>query len=357
MRCQASPWSADPRRRAAPDPGSTVVAGGLASARFEGDLAADVRCARDGGAGDQQLPRDDHRGVEGSALRGGAVRRGAAMDDGARGHADAPVVIGDLVIVGSTSDDVYALDSRGRLRWPWSGWADIVGITADADNVYVASLDNIVRALKLENGNRQWRKVVATRLVFPPQLAASTLLISGIEPALTALSVRGDQVGTYALPEPAYLAAAPLVLEAPDPESVTLVLLARDGEVFGLRRARPKEEASNSITYEIADGRGAAVCRIATTLLPPDFVAQRTFSYPRREFEYLSDRRQNANRERSASHGALDSVDRTSKLDKHAVAHHLDQRPRFAMSGPRTSRRRAFRAASVPASSNSIRRL
>jgi hypothetical protein len=175
----------------------------------------------------------------------------AALSDGVRqwttvleGTLTQPVVVGDLVIVGSTSDDVFALDSRGRLRWPWSGWSDIVGITADADNVYVASLDNIVRAFKLKDGSRQWRKVVATRLVFPPQLAASTLLISGIEPALTALSVRGDQVGTYALPELAYLAVAPLVLEPQDPESVTLVLLARDGEVFGLRRARPKEEAS-----------------------------------------------------------------------------------------------------------------
>ena len=175
----------------------------------------------------------------------------AALSDGARqwttvleGTLTQPVVVRDRVIVGSTSDDVYALDSRGRWQWTWPGRADIVGVTADADNVYVAALDNIVRALKLENASQEWRKVVATRLAFPPQLAASTLLISGIEPALTAVSVRGAEVGTYALPELGYLAAAPLVLDAPEPESVTLVLLTRHGEVFGLRRPRPKEESA-----------------------------------------------------------------------------------------------------------------
>jgi hypothetical protein len=70
------------------------------------------------------------------------------------------------------------------------------------------------------------------------------LLISGIEPALTALSLRGAALGTHALPELAILAVPPVVLDTPEPEGVTMVLLTADGEAFGLRRPRPKEEAS-----------------------------------------------------------------------------------------------------------------
>jgi len=172
----------------------------------------------------------------------------ASLSNGARqwttvleGTLTQPVVAGDRVIVGSTTDFVYAIDSRGKFDWKRSGWADIVGLTADADQVYVASLDNIVRALRLENGNRQWRKVIATRLAFPPQISASTLLVGGIDPALTALSRDGGLVGTYALPELDTLAVAPLVLDASEPESVMLVLHTRRGEVLGLRRQPPKE--------------------------------------------------------------------------------------------------------------------
>ena len=173
----------------------------------------------------------------------------AAVSTGARqwtmaleGTLTQPVVVGDRVIVGSTSDYVYVVDSRGKFGWKRSGWADIVGLTADADQVYVASLDNIVRALRIQNGNRQWRKVMATRLAFPPQLAASTLLVGGIDPALTALSAEGSLLGTHALPPLDTLAVAPLVLGGSEPDSVMLVLFTRRGEVFGLRRAPPKEE-------------------------------------------------------------------------------------------------------------------
>ena len=173
----------------------------------------------------------------------------ATLSNGARrwttvleGTLTPPIVVGDRVIVGSTTDYVYVLDARGKYRWKLSGWADIVGLAADADQFYVASLDNIVRAIGLQSGDRRWRKIVTTRLAFPPQLVGSTLLVGGFDPALTALSSDGGVLGTHALPELDFLAVAPLVVDAPEPESVRLVLFTRRGEVFGLRRAPPKEE-------------------------------------------------------------------------------------------------------------------
>jgi hypothetical protein len=174
---------------------------------------------------------------------------GLALADGARrwttqlaGTLMQPIITRDRVIVGSTSDDVYALDARGRWQWTWHGGADVVGVTADAEQVYVASLDHMVHALKPGKADQQWRKVVKTRLKFAPLLVGSTLLIGGIDPALTAFSTRGGDAGKYELPELAFLAAAPLVLDGAEPDGVTMVLFTGHREVLGLRRQPPKEE-------------------------------------------------------------------------------------------------------------------
>lgn len=177
---------------------------------------------------------------------------GLALSDGTRrwttqlaGTLMQPVIVRDRAIVGSTSDDVYALDDRGRLLWPWHGRADVIGVTADADQIYVASRDNIVHALKPGRAEQQWRKVVKTRLTYAPQLVGSTLLIAGIEPALTAFSTRGGDAGRYELPELTVLAAPPLILEGAEADGVTMVLFTGHKEVLGLRRQPRKEEPPN----------------------------------------------------------------------------------------------------------------
>jgi hypothetical protein len=174
---------------------------------------------------------------------------GLALSDGTRrwttqlaGTLMEPIIVGDRAIVGSTSDDVYALDARGRLSWTWYGRQDVLGVTADRDQIYVASRDNIVHALKPRRAEQQWRKVVKTRLTFAPQLVGSTLLIAGIEPALTAFSTRGGDAGRFELPELAVLAAPPLILDGAEPDGVTMVLFTGHKEVLGLRRQPPKEE-------------------------------------------------------------------------------------------------------------------
>ena len=173
---------------------------------------------------------------------------GLALSDGARrwttqlaGTLLQPIIARDRVLVAS-NDNVYAVDARGRLQWPWQGQGDVVGVTADADQIYIATLANIVYALKPGRAEQQWRKVVKTRLTYAPQLVGSTLLIGGIEPALTAFSTRGGDAGRFELPELAVLAAPPLVLRDAEPDGVTMVLFTGHKEVLGLRRQPPKEE-------------------------------------------------------------------------------------------------------------------
>lgn len=177
---------------------------------------------------------------------------GLSLSDGTRrwttelaGTLMQPVIVRDRAIVGSSSDDVYALDDRGRLRWTWHGRADVIGVTADTDQIYVASRDNIVHALKPGRAEQQWRKVVKTRLTYAPRLVGSTLLIAGIEPALTAFSTRGGDAGRFELPELTVLAAAPVILEGAEPDGVTMVLFTGHKEVLGLRRQPRKEEPPN----------------------------------------------------------------------------------------------------------------
>ena len=177
---------------------------------------------------------------------------GLALSDGTRrwttqlaGTLMQPVIVRDRAIVGSTSDDVYALDARGRLRWTWYGRQDVLGVTADTEQIYVASRDNIVHALN-GRAQQQWRKVVKTRLTYAPQLVGTTLLIAGIEPALTAFSTRGGDAGRFELPELTVLAAPPVILDDAEPDGVTMVLFTAHKEVLGLRRQPRKEEPPNS---------------------------------------------------------------------------------------------------------------
>jgi hypothetical protein len=173
---------------------------------------------------------------------------GLALSDGTRrwttqlaGTLMQPIIARDRALVAS-GDDVYAVDARGRYQWTWHGQGDVVGVTADAEQVYIASLGNVVHALKPGEAEQQWRKVVKTRLTYAPQLVDSTLLIGGIEPALTAFSTRGGEAGRFELAELAVLAAPPLVLAGADPDGVTMVLFTGHKEVLGLRRQPPKQE-------------------------------------------------------------------------------------------------------------------
>jgi outer membrane protein assembly factor BamB len=155
-----------------------------------------------------------------------------------------------VAAVGTSDRALYVLNrATGALKWHWSLVADIVGMAIDEKHIYVAGLDNNVRAFNPAHGAQQWKAVVETRLTLPPQLTSAGLLIAGNDSVLTMLSTAsGTKVGTYALKDAStpglpLLGLPPLVFSdrdaEKDKERVAAVLVTRDGRIVGIRPKPP----------------------------------------------------------------------------------------------------------------------
>jgi outer membrane protein assembly factor BamB len=158
------------------------------------------------------------------------------------GTLSAPAVGKDRVLVGSTTNWLWALDpERGRDAWRWEGkifGGDVIGATVDGDVVYAASLDNIVRALSLGSGNQLWQQDIKTRPVHPPRAFFGTVVVVGLSPVLSTFQAKtGTPVGTWAPPPPtdAELQGPPLIDPYLRPFRVAMISILRDGRVVGAR--------------------------------------------------------------------------------------------------------------------------
>jgi len=147
-----------------------------------------------------------------------------------------PAVARDRVFVGSDANAFFALDpDDGRIAWTWPRLGgDVIGSVADKDVVYVASLDNMLRALNRGNGNQRWKHDTPTRPVQAPRLLEGVVVVIGIGPALSTFSARnGMPISTY--DAPAELQGPPLIDAELKPFRVTVAAITRDGRVAGLR--------------------------------------------------------------------------------------------------------------------------
>jgi hypothetical protein len=122
---------------------------------------------------------------------------------------------GGRVYAGAGDKQFYCMDAGGgSIEWTWrTGALTEGGITADADRVYFAALDNVVRGLDRENGNQRWQTpmrerpsgtVAAGRLIFVP--------VSGNQVRLL-LDRNGRASGSLALPGELTAGAPPHVRE------------------------------------------------------------------------------------------------------------------------------------------------
>ena len=146
-----------------------------------------------------------------------------------------PAVGKDRVFVGSTDNAFYALnDDSGALEWKWRGGGDVIGAVVDGDIVYYASLDNVIKAVNRGNGNQRWKKETGTRPVLPPRTFGGTVVVPGIQPAMTAfVGKTGEAMGSYV--STAHLIGAPLIDTPVKPFRVSFVSITREGVVEALR--------------------------------------------------------------------------------------------------------------------------
>jgi len=146
-----------------------------------------------------------------------------------------PASAGDRVFVGSTDNNFYALDaSTGRLAYRSRSGGDVVGAAADDQFVYVASLDNLLRALRRGSGNQIWKRNLSTRTLAPPSTFGGIVLVTGNEPTLTTFdAASGTPIGNFSLA--ADVQGVPLVDTTPQPFRVAIVVVTRDARAIGLR--------------------------------------------------------------------------------------------------------------------------
>jgi outer membrane protein assembly factor BamB len=147
----------------------------------------------------------------------------------------APAAARDIVLVGSTSNDLFALSATsGRDTWKWRVGGDVIGAATDGDVVYFVSLDNILRAVNRGNGNQRWKEVIPTRPAEPPIAFGGIVVLAGVAPRVDAFDGKtGTMQGTYAAP--ADLEGFPLIDRPLRPYQVGLITVSRNGQVTALR--------------------------------------------------------------------------------------------------------------------------
>ena len=158
------------------------------------------------------------------------------------GKLSEPTVDGDRLFVGSdsTPPSFWSLDvgtGKDRSR-PWRGrvfGGEIVGSAVQGDRVFVVSKDNIVHALNRRNLSQLWFEPAGARPIFPPRVLEGIVVVVGGTPTLSTFRAdTGVAVSTWAAPPDALLAGPPLI-DRPRPLAVSIVVVFRDGQVFGLR--------------------------------------------------------------------------------------------------------------------------
>lgn len=176
-----------------------------------------------------------------------------------------------LVYAGATGRFFYAIDARnGRLAWQWRIGAAIVGAPPlDARHVYVAALDNQVRALDRHHGAQRWKRALPSRPIGPPVVVGDSVVPSTLAAELGGLSVRdGASTGRHPLDREVAMPLAAVPLPLARGGDLIAVILA-DGTVIGLqRRVEPP-------ILPLADVPGASV-PLAPAPVTPRSAARRS---------------------------------------------------------------------------------
>ena len=126
--------------------------------------------------------------------------------------------------------------SRGRTRWDWGLGGDVSGSPiADAEHIYFAGRDNLLRAVDRGNGNLRWKANLPSRPAGGPLRLPDTLFmpmvsseILGFDPETgkPTVTVRAaGEIGLQPFFRPGVKLTAPL-----------LVTVSREGQLQGFAR-------------------------------------------------------------------------------------------------------------------------
>ena len=168
------------------------------------------------------IPTDDGHVV---ALR---VDTGAPVWDRRLGGAPAEILaLNDRLYVGS-KDNFYCLEAiDGAVGWHFRTGAEVIGLpTIDERNVYLVSLDNVLRALSRASGVQQWIRPLPLRPLRGPIKAGDTLLVPGIA-GLRGYNIK-DGTAAGEIPVDGELAAPPRLVSALNAPLPQFLVVTRD---------------------------------------------------------------------------------------------------------------------------------
>jgi outer membrane protein assembly factor BamB len=122
-------------------------------------------------------------------LTSGSVRWERAIGT----NANEPFALGDRVYIGAGGVFACLKAETGIEDWRWTTiGAPIVGAaSADASHVYVAAMDNLLRAMDRISGNNRWKADLGHRPDAGPTVVGSTVVVPG-----RAAAIRGFDAGT-----------------------------------------------------------------------------------------------------------------------------------------------------------------
>jgi outer membrane protein assembly factor BamB len=145
------------------------------------------------------------------------------------------------VIAGTTGKAVFSFHlGTGRQEWRWRVGGDVAGApTHDAQHVYFAARDNVLRAVDIRSGNLRWTTELPGRPVGGPQVLAGRVVV----PLANSVGIFDPRSGT---PEAQVtvsgeMSAAPHLRTDGRPTSPRLVAITLDGRMqgFGFRYEEP----------------------------------------------------------------------------------------------------------------------
>ncbi|HEY6507642.1 MAG TPA: PQQ-binding-like beta-propeller repeat protein, partial [Vicinamibacterales bacterium] len=141
---------------------------------------------------------------------------------------------GTVLVVGSSARAAWGLDARdGDVKWRWPLGGSVAVVAADPERAFLATRDNLLRAVNRGNGHQRWQQDLGTRVQDTVVLDGAVLVV-GLTPTLSLYdSLKGTALGTYEAP--GKVLGTPLVDRTLRPGAVSVVVLLRDGHLVGLQ--------------------------------------------------------------------------------------------------------------------------
>lgn len=136
-----------------------------------------------------------------------------------------PVVYGDRLYVGADKHLVCLKIADGEEDWRFKIGAALVGsIAADNQQIYTASMDNLLTAFRRSDGSREWHKDLGYRPTGGPILTGPSVTAPGRTATIRAFNVsRGTAAAQLVLPSQAVASPATFPRDESSPGRLAIV--------------------------------------------------------------------------------------------------------------------------------------